>query len=771
VGVIANLLVKIGADNSNLTSGLSKSASAVTSFGKGVTHVAGITAKAGVAMATAFAGASVAIAAATVGLLKNIAEVGAEFEAKISSIAAVSGQTTKELEPLKKMIMDLGAKTSFSATEVASASEELLKAGLTMEQVMGGGLKGALDLAAAGEISVAEAAEIASTALNAFKKDNLTVSAAADILAGAANASATDISGLRLSLSMVSAVASGMGMNLKDTSTALAVMAQNGLKGSDAGTSLKTMLMNLQPVTDKQTKLFKKLGLLTKEGTSAFYDSKGSMKSLKEISGTLQKSLSGLTDAQRAIALETLFGSDAIRAGNILFTEGAEGIEAMAAAMDKVTAAEVAAKRLDNLKGSLEQLKGSLETVKISLYQNMDAPLRDMTQSLTGFINGLSTSGALDVFSKTISGLFVILQGGDAGQFAGNFAQIVDMIGEGLKTAMPKIQKIAETLIKEYIRGLTTSAPLLITAGMDILQSVIDGITANKDGIDTTLNDIVDKAAKFISKNLGPVVDLGLSILTSIVNGISDNIDTLLPAGIDALNKILESITTNLPKLVPAAVEILKALVKFVAENITELTDCAVEIVTSLVDELCKEDTLKELLSAGWTIVSKLAIAIVNAFPQLVTAGIDIVAALVKELTSDPDAIVKAGFDLGKSIIIGFAQGIIGIHDAIDAAISGKKKPVPTVPITSGAFSGSQLNGAVAPISAAEWAQYGMTGYASGTSYVPRNGLAMLHKGEEVIPAAGARNQAVTVNINGVTDPVMVQGIVAQQFRRAGVFA
>jgi TP901 family phage tail tape measure protein len=109
-------------------------------------------------------------------------------------------------------------------------------------------------------------------------------------------------------------VASAVGLSFKDTSTTLAVFAQNGLKGSDAGTSLKTMLMNLQPSTNKQVELFKKLGLTTAQGTSAFFNAQGRLKSMADIAGLLQKSMKNLTDAQRLQAMETLFGSDAIRA-------------------------------------------------------------------------------------------------------------------------------------------------------------------------------------------------------------------------------------------------------------------------------------------------------------------------------------------------------------------------------------------------------------------------------------------------------------------------
>ena len=322
-----------------------------------------------------------------VGLGVGIIKSAADFEAGMSSVKAVSGATGEEMKQLKELALKMGAETKYSALEATQGMEELIKAGVSTKDILGGGLKGALNLAAAGEIELADAAEIASTVLNSFKSDGLSVGKAADILAGAANASATSVGELKFSLSACSAVASAVGLTFKDTSTALAVFAQNGLKGSDAGTSLKTMLMNLQPSTDKQVGLFKKLGLSAADGSSKFFDAKGKLKGLSDIAGLLQTSMGKLTQAQRLQAMETMFGSDAIRAANILFKEGKKGVTGMASAVDKIKAVDVAAERLNNLNGSMEQLKGSLETAAIAMGTAFLPVLRKITDKLTDLTN------------------------------------------------------------------------------------------------------------------------------------------------------------------------------------------------------------------------------------------------------------------------------------------------------------------------------------------------------------------------------------------------
>jgi len=346
-------------------------------------------------------------------VLGKAANTAAEFEYQLSSIKAISGATAEEMKKLENQALEMGAKTKFSGIDAAQGQEELLKAGLTVTQVLEGGLQGALDLAAAGEIELAEAAEIAATALNAFKADQLSVAQAGNILAGAANASATDVKELKYGLSMVASVAAGVGLSFQDTNTALAVFAQNGLKGSDAGTSLKTMLMNLVPKTDEQYRMMQKLGLLTEKGTSAFFDQNGKLKDMASIAGMLKKSMAGLNEEQRLVALGTMFGSDAIRAGNILFKEGADGVKNMWAAMSKVTAAEVAAERMNNFKGSFEELKGAVETGAIALGMVFLPTMRSVTEVLTKAVerfNNLSDGQKrfIAIGAAVTAGLFLI---------------------------------------------------------------------------------------------------------------------------------------------------------------------------------------------------------------------------------------------------------------------------------------------------------------------------------------------------------------------------
>ncbi|WP_342428434.1 phage tail tape measure protein [Paenibacillus sp. FSL L8-0158] len=366
-----------------------------------------------------------------------------DFESQMKTVQALTGATDEQTKAMQQLALEQGALTKYSALEAAQGIEELLKAGMSTAQVQAGGLNAALNLATAGGLGLAESAEIMSTSLNSFKRESLTAAQAADILAGTANASATDVHDLRYSLAQVGAVADQVGMSFKDTNTALGLFANNGVKGESAGTSLKTFLSNLTPMTDKAYGLFEDFNLLTvnttdalaymskkgikstgtsvqavtkdlekyiaaqrglKVGTaksaketkkfltasnlvhSAFYNEKGEIKDLAQVADLLQNRFGKLTREQRQTYLYTMFGSDAIRAGNILFKEGAAGVEKFRQEMANVTALSVATKKMDSAAGAVEQFQGAIETLQISALLPTMPILKRLAQAASEFV-------------------------------------------------------------------------------------------------------------------------------------------------------------------------------------------------------------------------------------------------------------------------------------------------------------------------------------------------------------------------------------------------
>lgn len=323
----------------------------------------------------------------------------ANFEQKISGIAAVSGATGAELDRIRDKALKLGADTKFSAGEAALAMEELIKAGLSVDDVLNGAADATVNLAAAGEIDLPQAATIAANAMNTFNLAAEDLPRVADLVAGAANASAIDVGEFALAMQQSGAVANLVGLSFDDLSVAIAAMGNAGIKGSDAGTSLKTFLSNLIPTTEKQTGLMRELGLVTEDGSNQFFDAAGNVKSMADIAGTLSGALAGMTNEQKQATLETLFGSDAIRAAAIIADTGAQGFTDLAAAMGEVSAQEVAETRMDNLSGSIEQLKGSVETLLIIIGRPLAEALRVWVDRITGLVNWI---GSLDEGTLTM---------------------------------------------------------------------------------------------------------------------------------------------------------------------------------------------------------------------------------------------------------------------------------------------------------------------------------------------------------------------------------
>lgn len=319
--------------------------------------------------------------------LTGATTAAAKFEQALSAVQAVSGATEAEMKSISAAALRIGADTSFTATEAASAMEELVKAGVSVKDTLNGAADAAVALAAAGGISLPQAAEIAANAMNNFKLTGENMPYVADLIAGAANASAISVGEFGSSLSQAGAVAAISGLRLDDLAVAIAQMGNAGIKGSDAGTSLKTMLMNLQPTTDKQKEKFEQLGLTVDGASNAFFDAQGNIKSMVEIQGILAEATSGMTRQQKLASLEIMFGSDAIRAAAILADQGAAGYNEMAASMKKVGAADVAATRLDNLAGSIEAMKGSFESAAIAIGTPFLGVIRAVVDAITFAVN------------------------------------------------------------------------------------------------------------------------------------------------------------------------------------------------------------------------------------------------------------------------------------------------------------------------------------------------------------------------------------------------
>jgi len=501
-------------------------------------------------------------------------KTAADFEKELSNAKAVSGATTTEMAKLKEAALEMGATTSFSATQAAGAMTELLKGGMSTEQVLGGGLKAALDLAAAGELEMADAAAYVIKTMGPF---NLSASQAGDIantLAGAANASATDVDEMGQAMAQVATIAAQMGGSMNDTATALALFANKGLVSSDAGTSLKTMLMRLVPSTDEATEAFQRFGLMTEDGKNAFFDASGQMKSMSEVSELLKSALGGLSAEQQQVALNTMFGSDAIRAAAILTTEGSAGFDKMAESISKISAADVADEKLNNLYGSLTLLQSSLETAAIAIGDALLPAINKIVSAIQVVIQWfnsldgstksvIATAAAIAAALALLVGPLLILIGS------------IPLVTAGFTTLTAAIGAVAAPI------GITIAAIAGLVAGGVLLYKNWDTISAKAAELWQAIENAFSGIKSSVSGLWSEATTWGSNIIQGLVNGISSKLAEAKAAALRVAKSIKDAITNFFDIASPSKVTtelgryIAEGLAKGIDEKITDTEKAA----------------------------------------------------------------------------------------------------------------------------------------------------------------------------------------------------
>jgi len=466
--------VALKAEIGQYVAGMAKAAASTTALGQASDNVAQKTKGNFDVVGKMSQYAGLAAAGALVGVIAK----STEFETAMSAVQAATGATAATLEDLREAAMEAGAATQYSATEAATAITEMSKAGVSAADIMGGGLDGALALAAAGQLAVADAAEIASVAMTQFNLSGEDLPHVADLLAAGAGKAMGSVDDLGQALNQAGLVASAAGLNIEETTGGLAAFASAGLVGSDAGTSFKSMLQALQAPTGKSSELMAELGL-------NMYDSQGNMLGLAEMAGQLQSQLGGLTEEQRNAALAQIFGSDAVRAANVLYREGSTGIQSWTAAVnDQGYASEQAAALTDNLKGDLERLGGAFDTLLISLGSGAQGPLRDVVQLFTGLLEGVS--GVVGVISDLPGP--VLAAAGAIGAVAILNGPLSGVLGT--------------------LRGFGSNVLGGVTGTTSAFGEALGYARANGDGLGTVLRSVGGYAGGQLKAGLGGVVGL-----------------------------------------------------------------------------------------------------------------------------------------------------------------------------------------------------------------------------------------------------------------------
>jgi TP901 family phage tail tape measure protein len=420
-----------------------------------------------------------------------------EFEHQLKSIEALTGLSGEEMKKMEKLSLDMGAATKYSALEAAKAVEELLKAGMSTSTVMGGGLQAALNLATAGGLDLVEAAETMAVGLNAFQKDGMSAERVADILAGTANAAATDVRALSFALASAGGVSDIAGLSFRDLNAAIGIMSNNGLKnGSDAGTSFKSMLMYLQPQTDKAIALFEELGIGVGKANRFFKD--GAIKDLPGLADELRRAFGKFNEQDRLAKMMDMFGTDGVKAASTLFKVGAEGVNKFYADMGDTTALGVAKKKMESATGALELFQGAWETLQIQVGQPLLPVIRRSMLGLTDVVERYSPAitkameNAVDKAKSYVKTNF--LDNPEFRNLDGIQAKVsfvIDKLTDSFnawynREGRSQLNGATKTIITEMATFLENNTSSITSAALKIGGSIASGI---KDGLWNTLKD------------------------------------------------------------------------------------------------------------------------------------------------------------------------------------------------------------------------------------------------------------------------------------------
>lgn len=371
-----NIVIRLMADSTDYTAKMQAASASATQLSTALERPMSTSERLGSMAQKVGLGVGALSAAVGVAAVKAFAD----FDASMSAVQANTGASAGVMNQLRDAALDAGARTIYSASESADAINELAKAGVSVTDILNGGLDGALDLAASGQMGVADAAELTASALNEFGLKGNQASHVADLLAAGANTAQGGVSDMGEALKMVGTTASQLGMSIEDTTGAITMMASQGIVGSDAGTQLRSALIGLTSASGPAKAEMQQLGI-------SMYDNQGNFVGLANFAGQLKDKLSALTPEQRANAMGVLFSNAAMSVGNTLYEQGAEGVNKFTKQVNQQGfAAKQAAQLTDNLKGDIEQFGGAVETSLIKIGSGANGPIRSVVQTVTNLV-------------------------------------------------------------------------------------------------------------------------------------------------------------------------------------------------------------------------------------------------------------------------------------------------------------------------------------------------------------------------------------------------
>lgn len=472
---------------------------------KGLSKIGGLAVK-GLSVATgAIAGTATALGGVSIAAIK----AGSDFESQMSRVQAISGATGSEFSKLKEQAIQLGADTAFSSSQAAEGMENLAAAGFTTSEIMDA-MPGLLDLAAASGENLASSSDIAASTLRGFGLEAADAAHVADVLAANANKTNSSVADTGEAMKYVAPLARAAGLSMEETAAAIGIMANAGIQGSQAGTTLRGAISRLSKPTKQMSECMADLGI-------SFYDSEGNMKSLAEQTRMMEEATAGMTDEQRNNVLVTLYGQEALSGMLALMNEGDGALLELTHAYETCDgSAKAAAETMqDNLAGALDQLSGSAETLGIVFYESVSESLKETAKTATDSINNITEAfknGGLD----------------EAIEAAGD--EFANLAVEAASHA-PDMVDTAVDFIESFVDGIGKNKKKLVGAAVDMAKTLGGGLA---DLLPEELGEPVEEAIDSITKSLesGGLEDAGETVVKTfdnVIKVVGELADVALP--------------------------------------------------------------------------------------------------------------------------------------------------------------------------------------------------------------------------------------------------
>ena len=634
--------------------GLKKGGSATKALGEGITEL-GSSMTLGLTVPIVAAGG-----AAT--------SVAANFDDAMSQVQGALGGASADMDGLRNLALQLGADTVFSATESAQAMVELAKGGLTEADIKGGALAASMDLAAAGQLNLADAAETTVQMMGSFGLGAGDATRIANALAGAANASSADVSDLTQAMSQCSAQASLAGWSLEDTAAALALFADHGVKGSDAGTSLKTMLQRLSAPTDQAAEAIAAYGLNIR-------DSNGKMKDVSGIADELTGKLGGLSDAERDAALQTIFGSDASRAAAILMQSGSEGLAKYIAATNDATAAETMANaQKGELSWALENMGGAIESASIAFGTAL-APAITAVAGVIGNVAEAFASLPAGVQTGIAVVLALVAALGPLLMVIGSVVAALPAISEGfavlggalaipLAPAAAVVAAIAAIAAAIYAAWTTSETfRAAVMAGVDAISSKVQEICAFLAPYVQAFLDQIVSTVQVAMDTLGPIIGAVLTVIVStvvpILTSIMDTVASVLATILATVTNIMAAVST----VIQGAWQIISGIFQTVLGVILAVTTGDFTMLQQGVTSIMQGtmvaingvmQTILSIVSGVWNAVKAVFIGACNAVSGAISGAFNGIKSVIDSTMNGAKSTVSGAL----SAISGFFAGL-----------------------------------------------------------------------------------------------------------------